>query len=126
LYFFQALLAALVAAFCTLWLLLVTFVYPIDVRYAYLGPLFLALLIVALFVEFLAFLGPLWSFHVIMRTQKAALLTEADRLSQRIVTSKKQLAEGRTGEEQNSVVTPLAADANGSRQERVPGPDMIA
>lgn len=101
-YFFQALALAIAALFFALWIMLIplpAFLQDYGYNNDALSVLYLVLLMGALVMEFLAFLAPLWSFHRLMRNQKIELLSEADRLSQRIAQVKKQLAEGKTREE---------------------------
>ena len=77
-YFFQAMVAAIPALFLGVWWFLIP-LWPRD--YGAWREVYAGLLLVAIPLELLAFLVPLWSFHQLMEQKKAELLTEADQLS---------------------------------------------
>lgn len=77
-YFYQAMVAAIPAIFLAVW----WFLFPIWPRdYSHWESPYLALLSIAIMIEILAFLIPLWAFHRIMIRAKSKWLKEADRLS---------------------------------------------
>ncbi|MCU0842575.1 MAG: hypothetical protein MUC79_12780 [Thiobacillaceae bacterium] len=80
-YFHQAMIVSLPAFFLGVW----WFLFPIWPRdYSHWQHAYLGLFPLALAVEVLAFLLPIWSFHRIMRARKEALLELADQLSAQI------------------------------------------
>ncbi len=80
-YFRQAMIAGLPAVFLAAW----WFLFPIWPRdYTHWEEPYLALLSVAIVVEILAFLIPIWSFHRIMLREKAKWLARADQLCMEI------------------------------------------
>ena len=89
-YFYQAMVTALPALFIGIWLLL----FPVWTfrDYSYWWESYLGLLLVAVGLEILAFIVPVWSFHRIMSKQKTALLGEADALSLKIAQIASDLA----------------------------------
>jgi hypothetical protein len=74
LYFVQATIVSLPAAYLATWLLLMLFGGVFGTRYAYWAPAYTGLLSVALVFVILAFVLPLWSFHRDMAAQKARYL----------------------------------------------------
>ena len=77
-YFYQAMIVAIPAIFLAVW----WFIFPIWPRnYLYWEDAYLVLLSIAILVEILAFLIPVWSFHRIMIQERVKQLEEADRLS---------------------------------------------
>ena len=103
--FYQATVVSLPGVFLAVW----TFVIPawpepaLHARYILWMHPYMALLAVALGIEVLAFLVPMWWFHREMRKQKEGLLTKADELSSAIVTMRAQLAGSRTSEERSEL-----------------------
>lgn len=80
-FFAQALIASLPAIFLAVW----WFLFPIWPRdYSHWQDAYVWLFSLALVVEALAFLLPLWSFHRLMLCQKRAFQADADALSARI------------------------------------------
>ncbi len=80
-FFYQAMIAAIPAIFLAVW----WFLFPIWPRdYSYWEQPYLALLSIAIFIEILAFLVPIWSFHRIMYSEKTKWLEKADKLSNEI------------------------------------------
>ena len=73
LFFYQALVIGLAAAFLAIWWLII----PFLPEYARWREIYLGLLAIALLFEMLAFFGPMWSFHTEMRAQKARLTAPA-------------------------------------------------
>lgn len=90
-YFYQAMIAAIPAAFlAAAWLLI-----PLKGdRYAYWREPYLGLLVPAIAFEVLAFVVPLWWFHRQMERSKTTLLQEADQLSVEILAHHSPAAEG--------------------------------
>ena len=74
-YFFQALVLAIPAAFLAIWWLVI----PIMERYQGWRDACLGLFILAIVLEFLSFIVPLWAFHKEMKKQRDALIRKADR-----------------------------------------------
>jgi hypothetical protein len=88
LYFFQAMLLAIPAAYLAIWWFLIPFLgdrYD-DWRSPYVG-----LLAFILVCEILAFLLPLRSFHLILKRRKLKLLGEADSISQEVTELQRKL-----------------------------------
>lgn len=80
-FFHQAMIAAIPAIFLAVW----WFLFPIWPRdYSSWEPVYLALLSIAILIEILAFLVPIWSFHQIMHNKKNEWLDAADLLSNEI------------------------------------------
>jgi len=80
-FFYQAMIAAIPAIFLAAW----WFLFPIWPRdYSHWEQAYLALLSIAILIEILAFLVPIWSFHRIMHSEKTKWLEKADRLSNEI------------------------------------------
>lgn len=77
-FFYQAMIVAIPAIFLAVW----WFLFPIWPRdYSHWEQAYLALLSIAIVIEILAFLVPIWSFHRIMQSEKTKWLETADRLS---------------------------------------------
>ena len=77
-FFHQALIAMIPAIFLALW----WFLFPIWPRdYSHWEQPYIALLSIAILVEVLAFLLPIWLFHHLMQQQKQQCLQDADKLS---------------------------------------------
>lgn len=88
-FLFQAMVAAIPAVFLATWWVLI----PLrGERYERWRDPYLGLLVIAIVLELLAFIAPMWFFHREMATQKADLLREADRLSGEIASLSKQVA----------------------------------
>ena len=85
-YFFQAMILALPCLFLAVWWYVIP-IYPLSYPLSYepWRDSYLLLLIVALFLEILSFVLPMWVFHSIMRRQKNKYLQEADSLSEEII-----------------------------------------
>jgi hypothetical protein len=64
---------------------------------------YMALLALALAIEVMAFLVPMWWFHQEMREQKEDLLAQADELSSDIATIRTQLAGSKTNEKRQEL-----------------------
>ena len=97
LYFFQAMLLALLALYLAAWWLAIPLLNLKQYMH-WRGP-YLWLLVVVLAFEVLAFVAPMWSFHQIMLEQKAKFLTEADALSHKIASVQAERAEARSEQE---------------------------
>jgi hypothetical protein len=88
-YFTQALVAAIPAVFLAVWVALLYFVDIFENRY---GPgnyanwraIYIALIPIALSLQVLVFLRPLWSTHLEMREQRDTLLRDADRKAEQV------------------------------------------
>jgi hypothetical protein len=107
-YFYQAMIVAIPAIFLATWLLLI----PLPVfegRYDRWREPYVGLLALAIFIEVLAFVLPLWSFHRDMVRQKRLLLEEADRLSLRIAEIQAKLAEEGVDSEKQILKEALSA-----------------
>lgn len=76
-FFFQAMVVAIPAVYLAVWWFMIP-VWPRD--YSYWRDPYLGLLAIAITIEVLAFLVPLWSFHRSMKMRKQKLITEADKL----------------------------------------------
>lgn len=100
-YFFrQATIAAIPAIFLALW----WFLFPLWPRdYSDWENVYLALLGVAMLVEVLAFLVPVWSFHRIMLAEKRAWLRRADQLSREHSALVQRIDEGAAPADANRV-----------------------
>ena len=108
-FFFQAMVVAIPAAFLAVW----WFVIPIgwQERYGYWRNSFLVLLVVAVLVEVLAFLGPMMVIHHHMVASKRKLQLDADRLAHRIAQLQTKAADGET-EDQTRVLDRLQSRFN--------------
>jgi hypothetical protein len=106
-YFLQAMIVGIPAVFLAVWLLLIP-LPAFEARYQNWREPYLCLLVLAIAIEALAFLVPLWSFHGDMVRQKRELLQEADRLSPRMAEIQAQLAEGAAGSEKQALRETLA------------------
>lgn len=104
-YFFQAAVVSIPAVYLALWLLVIP-IWPRD--YGYWREPFLGLLIVAVTIEILAFLVPLWSFHTIMQEQKKLYLATADKLSKKISGTQAKLAKADSGGVQSALKEQLS------------------
>ncbi len=77
-YFYQAMVVGIAAIFLAVW----WFLFPIWPRdYSAWREPYALLLGIAIAIEILAFLAPVWAFHRIMLKAKAGWMEEADRLS---------------------------------------------
>lgn len=77
-FFYQAMIAAIPAIFLAIW----WFLFPIWPRdYSHWEQSYLALLIIAIIIEILAFIIPVWFFHRIMLRKKNKWIKKADSLS---------------------------------------------
>ena len=94
-YFFQAMVAAIPALFLGVWWFLIP-VWPRD--YGPWREVYAGLLLVAIPLELLAFLVPLWSFHQLMGQKKAELLAEADQLCREMSETTTALLKPQTDE----------------------------
>jgi hypothetical protein len=80
-YFYQAMVAAIPAIYLAVW----WFLFPVWPRdYTHWENAYLVLLSIALLIEILAFMIPIWAFHRVMTGAKETWLEEADRLSSEI------------------------------------------
>jgi hypothetical protein len=77
LYFVQATVVSLPAAYLASWLLLIVLSGFFDARYGYWAPAYSGLLAIALVFVILAFFLPLWSFHRDMASQKARYVEQS-------------------------------------------------
>lgn len=92
-YFRQACIAAIPAVFLALW----WFIFPLWPRdYSAWEQAYLALLSLAILIEVLAFIVPIWSFHRLMLNAKQHWLGDADRLSIEINELERRLDAGDT------------------------------
>jgi len=80
LFFYQAFVIGLAAAFLAIWSLLI----PLFPYYSRWRDVYVGLLAIAVLFEMLGFFGPMWSFHTAMRDLKAQLTKEADRWMEEI------------------------------------------
>ena len=105
----QAAILGLPAAFLAIWSVLIPAWPDLEVRTRYLrwAHPYLGLLGVAIVIEMLAFVVPLWWIHREMRSQKHRLLSEADRLGQRIQDLRAQIAQAKTDDERKSFTEEL-------------------
>ncbi len=97
-YFWQAMVTAIPAAFLAIWWVII----PLLPRYQSWRQSYLGLLAVAIFFELLAFIIPLWLFHLDMEAEKLRLIKKADEYSYIISELRSQLLEvtSKTQEEQ--------------------------
>lgn len=98
-YFFQAMVVAIPAIFLAVWWLLI----PLWPRYEHWREPYMGLLAVAITIEVLAFLVPIWSFHRVMQEQKKEHLKKADTLSRKINEIQAKLAQEHTADEQKAL-----------------------
>jgi hypothetical protein len=90
-FFFQAMVVAIPAAFLAVWLVLI----PLPVfqaRYGQWQDPYVGLLTIAIVLEILAFVIPLWVFHQRMVAEKRALQHDADALWPKIAAIQSTLA----------------------------------
>ncbi len=104
LYFFQAMLLALPAAFLAIWWLLI----PAFDRYAEWRTPYMALLVIVLAFENLAFIAPMRAFHQEMQRQKRTLVAQADQLSHRVQSLQQKLTDAESTDERNAFKEQLA------------------
>lgn len=90
LYFFQASLLVIPAAYLAVWWFLIPLV---DTRYDRWRVPYALLLSLVLLCELLAFVAPMWSFHRAMLSSKQTLLLAADEISAKIDALEEQLVE---------------------------------
>lgn len=89
LYFFQASVLAVPAAYLGAW----WFIFPLlGNRYSEWSTTYVGQLAFAVFLEILAFVAPLWAFHVIMSEEKEEHLRDADDISQQAAATRRRLA----------------------------------
>ncbi len=94
LYLSQALMLAIPALYYGIWAVLITEnVGQLKESYPKAPTTYVTLFFTLLCAEILAFVIPIWSFHEEMRRQKTALISEADKLSNRILTNQARIAE---------------------------------
>lgn len=105
LYFFQAMLVAIPATYLALWWLIIPLWSP---RYDHWREVYVGLLAIVMVVEFLAFLLPIWSFHLEMQRQKNVLLADADGLSHNIVELQAKLVNAQSDQERGQLKDRLA------------------
>ncbi len=92
-FFYQAMVTAIPAIFLAAW----WFLFPIWPReYSHWEDPYIILLSIAILIEILAFLIPIWSFHRIMICEKKKWLEEADRLSNEITAIEHTLESGQS------------------------------
>jgi len=105
-YFRQSILAGIPAIFLAVWLVLIPHPYFLQLYAGWREP-YRWFLVIAITIEVLSFIVPLWWFHREMSKQKRALLKEADELSAEIA------------EIQRNLVKDQSADAIKSLKERL-------
>ena len=108
--FFQAMVVAIPALFLAVWWLIIP-IWPdpsFGPRYLEWRQPYLWLLALAITVEILAFVVPMWSFHVLMRQEQGRLFKKADALSESIAGIKARLAGSNTNQERNELTEQLA------------------
>jgi hypothetical protein len=94
-FFSQSKIAGLPAIFLAVWLILISFdVWPGVDQYKNWERPYAGLLVLAIAFEIMAFVWPLWEFHLQMRAQKRVFLEEADALSVEIAAIRASLARG--------------------------------
>jgi hypothetical protein len=94
-FFMQAMVIAVPAAFFAAWLLLIP-VWPRD--YGHWQEPYFGLLSIAVVIQALAFLWPLWSFHAVMVEEKNSWRSDVDRLYRGHAARRKALLEPSTPE----------------------------
>jgi hypothetical protein len=106
LFFLQSIIVAIPAIYLAVWSVLI----PYWPRTSYLDwkEPYIALLALSIVFEVLAFVLPMWSFHIQMVQLKRGLLYEADRLSVGIASLERELAEQHAGEERDGLRERLA------------------
>ena len=104
LYFLQAMIIAIPAAYLAVWWLII----PLWPRYMGWREPYIGLLAIILVIEFLAFLLPIWSFHTEMQEQKSELLKDADGLSHDIVELQRKLVSTQSEQERSELKERLA------------------
>ena len=93
-YFRQAMIAGIPAFFLAIW----WFAFPVWPRdYTYWEQPYLALLSVAIAIQILAFLVPIWSFHRLMQKAKQRWLEQADQLGNEIIELQRGIDSGQPG-----------------------------
>ena len=92
-YFFQAMVAAIPSIYLAVWWFMIPLVTSVWPRYASWRSPYIGLLALSIAFEVLAFLVPMWSFHLEMQHEKLNLLKKADELSANIGALEAQLAE---------------------------------
>ena len=92
-YFFHAKALAIPAAFFAAWVMIMTVgaQFPNITQYQRWIELHSWMLVSFIFLEFVAFLVPMWSFHQVMTRQKKNLFKRCDRVSYEIVRLKNDL-----------------------------------
>lgn len=105
----QAAILGLPAAFLAIWTVLIPAWPDLEMRTRYMRWVhpYLGLLGIAIVIEMLAFVVPLWWIHRDMRSQKHRLLSEADRLGQSIQLLRAQIAQAKTDDERKSITEQL-------------------
>ncbi|MCK4600431.1 hypothetical protein KAU37_11555 [Candidatus Bipolaricaulota bacterium] len=86
-FFRQAVLAGMPAAYVAFWLALFPYRPVEDIT----TTVFLILLPIFVFIEVIAFVWPMWSFHRVMVRQKRSLVAQADEIARRISTTQAEL-----------------------------------
>jgi hypothetical protein len=100
---FQAMVSATPAIYLALWSFAIPAFPAMRVRYPYWMHPFLWLLALAIVVEVLVFVLPMWRFHLDMAEVKKVLLADADRLSDEIAAIGIRLGESKTREERDAL-----------------------
>jgi hypothetical protein len=90
-YFSQAVLLGLAALFLGVWWVLIGLSPDLAKHNAAWRTPYLAFFFIVILAEMLAFVLPLWSFHLELQTQRRDLLLLGDKLSQRIAALQSQL-----------------------------------
>jgi hypothetical protein len=99
LYFFQAMVVAIPCVYLAVW----WFLIPLLPEYRDWRSPYLGLLAVALLLEILSFLLPMWVFHLIMQQQKVKSLAEADELSKKIIELENRILRSADARETNDL-----------------------
>jgi hypothetical protein len=98
-FFYQAMIVALPAVFLAGWWIAI----PLIHRYSYWRNPYLALLVLCVIAEALAFIAPMVSFHQAMRLSKRERLLEADALSHEVDELQARLILAQTDQERASI-----------------------
>lgn len=102
---YQASILALPAAFLAIWSMVIPAWPDVEMRTRYMRWMhpYLGLLGVVVLFEILAFVVPMWWIHREMRSQKDALLAEADRLGERIQSLRDQILDATTAADRKAL-----------------------
>lgn len=110
LYLFQALALAIAALYYAVWVVLIRLnVGQFHDAYGTVFRPYLVFCLLLLGAEIIAFVAPVWSFHLEMRRQRMALASETDQLSDRIVTLQGRIVQTDDPDEAVKLTQQLAA-----------------